>query len=53
MIADSEPAVEQDEDDTFIVVESQVPVVTQGQVRIAKCLVCLASWFGFWEYVLD
>lgn len=31
VIADSAPAVEQDEDDAFIMVESQVPVVTQDQ----------------------
>ncbi|GFG28637.1 hypothetical protein Cfor_06571 [Coptotermes formosanus] len=31
VIADTEPTVEQDEDDTFIVMESQVPVVTQDQ----------------------
>jgi hypothetical protein len=36
VIADGAPAVEQDEDDTFIVVESQVSVVTQDQVRLAS-----------------
>jgi hypothetical protein len=36
VIADGAPAVEQDEDDTFIVVESQVPVVTQEQVCLAS-----------------
>lgn len=53
VIADTEPTVEQDEDDTFIVMESQVPVVTQDQVRIANCLMCLASCFEFRKYVVD
>ena len=36
VIADSAPTVEQDEDDAFIVVESQVPVVAQDQVCLAS-----------------
>jgi hypothetical protein len=40
VITENEDTVEQDEDDTFVVVESQVSVLTQEQVRILNHHLC-------------
>jgi hypothetical protein len=40
VITEKEDAVEQDEDDSFVVVESQVSVLTQEQVRKLNLHLC-------------